>query len=88
MRLKPPVTVDEARAWLFDEVVGAWGEDAARRADRLIDRFAADMAAIGAVEVPPDVEPLPLSLQMTAAAVARREHPIVSGDPHASTPLR
>jgi hypothetical protein len=88
MRLKPPVTVDDARKWLFDQVVGAWGEDAARGADRLIDRFAADMAAIGAVDVPPDVEPLSLSLQMVAASDARRERSIVSGDPHAPEPVR
>lgn len=68
MRLKPPVTVDEARSWLLDQVVRSWGADIVPASDRLIERIAADMAAISAAEVPAEFEPLSLSLPTAPAS--------------------
>jgi hypothetical protein len=58
----PPMTHDQAVRWLHAAVASWWDEPAVVEAAPVIERIAAAMTAVGAAEVPADVEPLPLSL--------------------------
>lgn len=58
MRLHPPVTTDEAYAWLKGQAASTWGEDRAGELDENLKTMAEAMALISAVELPDDLEPL------------------------------
>lgn len=61
MRLKPPVTRDEALHWLRHQLAESEAEQGGEAAAAL-DRIADAMVAVSAADVPADVEPLPLSM--------------------------
>ena len=58
MRLKPPITFEEALAWLTAQAVGAWGVDETEELKQQLTPMAHNMVAISAAEVPADTEPL------------------------------
>jgi hypothetical protein len=62
MRMKPPVTVDEAFDWLQEQAARTWPDEVGLRMATEVQRIAVAMAAISAADIPPEIEPLPLSL--------------------------
>jgi hypothetical protein len=56
MRLKPPVSENEASGWLREQAVARWGEVTPQQERSLTD-LAKAMAAISAVEIPESTEP-------------------------------
>jgi hypothetical protein len=58
MRLHPAVTTDEAYSWLSSQAAAMWGADRATEMDENLKTLAEAMAAISAVELPDDLEPL------------------------------
>ena len=58
MRLKPPVSVEEAHAWLKDQAVVTWGIEMTPELEEVLLPTAESMAALGAMDIPDDVEPL------------------------------
>ena len=58
MRLKPPVTQDEAFEWLKAQVVAAWGVEVTPELEKNLHLTAEAMARISAVELDEDIEPL------------------------------
>ncbi|MDZ7728062.1 MAG: hypothetical protein U5Q44_07630 [Dehalococcoidia bacterium] len=58
MRLHPAVTKDEALEWLTEQARVTWGEDRVPELKDNLESMADAMAAISAVELPDDVEPL------------------------------
>ena len=59
MRLKPPVTEEQALEWLKAQVVAAWGGEVTPDLENNLRVTARAMARISAVELPnEDVEPL------------------------------
>jgi hypothetical protein len=58
MRLKPPVSEEDAFEWLKAQVVAAWGVEVTPELEKNLRVAAEAMARISAVEVPDDIEPL------------------------------
>ena len=58
MRLHPPVTPDEAYEWLKDQVKRLPPSAQPEALEGQLRQLAADMAAISAIVVPDDVEPM------------------------------
>jgi hypothetical protein len=58
MRLHPAVTREEAADWLTRQVAAEYGADRLPEFRDTIERLAEAMAAISAVELPDEVEPL------------------------------
>jgi hypothetical protein len=58
MRLKPPITFEEALAWLTAQAVSAWGVQESDELKASLTPMAHNMVAISAAEVPADTEPL------------------------------
>ena len=58
MRLYPAVTTEEAITFLTAQSTALWGAQAAKEMEAQIKRFAEAMAAVSAVQVPEDLEPL------------------------------
>jgi hypothetical protein len=58
MRLKPPITFEEALTWLTAQAVGAWGVEETDELKASLTPMAQNMVAISAAEVPADTEPL------------------------------
>ena len=58
MRLKPPVTVDEALDWLEKQAVADWGVEPDPELRKTLTATAEAMAAVSTAEVPEDTEPL------------------------------
>lgn len=57
MRLYPPVTEQEALAWLKQAAAASWGVDMTPEVEGRLRGIAEAMAAISAVLIPEDVEP-------------------------------
>ena len=58
MRLYPPVTKEEALAFLTNQAAESWGADAAKEMQTQLGNFAEAMAAVSAIRIKDDVEPL------------------------------
>jgi len=58
MRLKPPITFEEALTWLTAQAVSAWGVEDSDELKASLTSMAENMVAISAAEVPADTEPL------------------------------
>jgi hypothetical protein len=58
MRLKPPVSFEEALAWLTAEACSTWGVESTPELAEALTPMAQNMVAISAAEVPADTEPL------------------------------
>ena len=58
MRLYPPVTKDEAFAFLMSQATALWGAQAAKDMEAQLERLAESMAAVSAVQLPENLEPL------------------------------
>ncbi len=58
MRLKPPVSVEEALSWLETQAIGAWGVEAGPELTTALTSMAQAMAAVSAAAIPEDIEPL------------------------------
>ena len=58
MRLKPAVSVDEARNWLASQASEDWGVEITPELLKTLTPMAEAMAVISAAEVPTSVEPL------------------------------
>jgi hypothetical protein len=58
MRLKPPVDEETALQWLKTQVAAAWGVEMTPELERRLRETAASVAAISAVELPEEIEPL------------------------------
>jgi hypothetical protein len=58
VRLYPPVTQEEAQAWLTVQAASTLGEDAATALTSDIATLAEAMSIVGAVQLPDDLEPL------------------------------
>jgi hypothetical protein len=58
MRVYPPVTVDEASEWLTAQATSTYGAEAAAGLAGDISGMAEAMAAVSAVRLPDDLEPL------------------------------
>ena len=58
MRLKPPVTVEEALAYLVAQAQSAWGLDPSPDLEQNLRPMAEALAAVSAAEVPEECEPL------------------------------
>ena len=58
MRLYPAVTEEEALEWLQKEALSRWGPELEPQLDSALKTLAQAMAAISAIELPEEVEPL------------------------------
>jgi hypothetical protein len=58
MRIYPPVTTQEAESWLSAQAVAMVGAEAATTMQAQIATLAEALAAISAVQLPEDLEPL------------------------------
>ncbi|KKB81186.1 hypothetical protein VW35_03335 [Devosia soli] len=58
MRLKPPVSFDEAYRSLAQNAVLTWGTSAAARMDPQLQSIACAMETVSALDIPDSVEPL------------------------------
>ena len=58
MRLHPAVSADEAYSWLKEQAVGLPNAEQPADLDDALRQMAADMAAISAVDLPEELEPL------------------------------
>ena len=58
MRLKPAVTADEALEWLTGVAILTWGVEATPELEATLTRAARAMAAVSAVDVPDEIDPL------------------------------
>jgi hypothetical protein len=58
MRVYPPVSQEEARAWLAAQADLTWGPESAGTMAGDLDILAEAMAIISAIELPNDLEPL------------------------------
>lgn len=58
MRLHPPVTEEEAFAFLKSQAVALWGAESARELEAALKALAGAMAAVSAAELPEGLEPL------------------------------
>ena len=58
LRLKPPVSTEEALAWLKTQAVSTWGVEDTPDLDVLLTAMAESMAAVSAANIPEEIEPL------------------------------
>lgn len=58
MRLKPPVSHEEAYRYLSQSAVLAWGISAAAKMEPTLTAIAKSMAVVSALDVPDEIEPL------------------------------
>lgn len=58
MRLKPPVSQEEAFRFLSQSAALAWGLPAAARMEPTLAAIARSMSVVGALDIPDDIEPL------------------------------
>jgi hypothetical protein len=58
VRLYPPVSQEEAQAWLTAQATSTLGEEATKGLANDISTMAEAMSIIGAVQLPDDLEPL------------------------------
>lgn len=58
VRLKPPVSQEQAAAFLTQSAKVAWGETVAYDLAPLLESIAKSMEIVSALEIPDDVEPL------------------------------
>ena len=58
MRLKPPISFEEALAWLTMQARTTWGVEDSEELMAALTPMAHNMVAISAAEVPTDTEPL------------------------------
>ncbi|WEK05291.1 MAG: hypothetical protein P0Y65_03250 [Candidatus Devosia phytovorans] len=58
MRLKPPVSFEEAYNYLSQNAVLVWGDASAARMEPQLQSIAKAMAVVGALDIPDEVEPL------------------------------
>ena len=58
MRLYPPVTKDEALVFLMSQATELWGAQTAEEMEGQLRRLAESMAAVSAVQLPENLEPL------------------------------
>jgi len=58
MRLKPPVSTEEALEWLTAEAKSTWGIELSPEVDEQLKPMAEAMAAVSAAAVPEEMEPL------------------------------
>ena len=58
MRLYPPVTQEDALTFLKKQTAEVWGEDAVQELEGALKALAEAMAAVGAAELPEELEPL------------------------------
>ena len=58
MRLKPPVSNDEAYRYLSLNAALVWGVEDAAKMDEHLHSIARSMSVVGALEVPESIEPL------------------------------
>lgn len=58
MRLKPPVSAEDAYRFLSQSAVLAWGVAATARMDPHLSAIASSMAVVSALDIPDDIEPL------------------------------
>jgi len=58
VRLKPPVSVDQAGTFLSMSAELSWGSDAVAELMPLLDGIAKSMATVSALDIPDEVEPL------------------------------
>ena len=57
-RLQPPISKEEALAWLRDQAIAAWGRERLEALENGLRLTAEAMAAVSAAELPDDLEPL------------------------------
>lgn len=58
MRLHPPVTEEEAFAFLKNQAIALWGAESARELEAALKALAGALAAVSAAELPEGLEPL------------------------------
>lgn len=58
MRIYPPVTPEEAQAWLTAQAAAAWGVEAVAGLADDIAAMAEAMSGVSSVQLPDDLEPL------------------------------
>ena len=58
MRLYPPVSTDEAYAYLSTQAKASWGEERLTELDENLKSLAEAMAIISSVDLPDELEPL------------------------------
>lgn len=58
MRLKPPVSADEALDWLTSVAALTWDVEPSDELRAQLTRLAEAMAGVSAVDVPDDIDPL------------------------------
>jgi hypothetical protein len=58
VRLKPPVSQEEAYRYLCQSAVLGWGVQATAKMEPTLSAIAKSMAVVSALDVPDDVEPL------------------------------
>jgi len=58
VRLKPPVSQDQAAAFLTQSANLSWGKAVADELAPLLDGIARSMATVSALDIPDEVEPL------------------------------
>jgi hypothetical protein len=57
-RLQPPLSKDEALAWLREQAAAAWGKARLEALENGLRLNAEAMAAVSAAELPDELEPL------------------------------
>ena len=58
MRLKPPVSTEEALTWLKDQAASTWGVEITPELEKMLTPTAEAMAAVSAAAIPEEIEPL------------------------------
>lgn len=58
MRIKPPVSPEQAHQYLSVSATLVWGVEDAARMDGHLQSIAAAMAEVSALDIPDDVEPI------------------------------
>ena len=58
MRLKPPISAEEAHRYLSLNATLVWGAADAAAMDRTLKTIAGSMAEISALDIPDEIEPL------------------------------
>ena len=58
MRLKPPISVEEALEWLKQQAIATWGIEMTPEVEARLRSAAEAMAGVSRAEIPDDIEPL------------------------------
>ena len=58
MRLHPKISLEEAQQWLLDQATATFDVERSPELEEALRPFAESMAAVSAVELPDDLEPL------------------------------